>query len=163
VMLSASARLQGCRHLVQILVLLFSQGKYFGLASTVLVVPYLHATGAPGSSVIGAFDALEYSMSHGVFPFFVLGTLILTTVLVGKVFCGWACPLGLIQDFMEYLPLRKRRPSPETLAQFKDLRWACLLFSVAVAFTVGVRRPPAGDDDGTKLIGVRTPQRSGLN
>lgn len=60
-------------------------------------MPYLHPTGAPFSVVHGAYDSLEYTISQAVFPVLVLGIIYLTGVLVGKVFCGWACPVGMIQ------------------------------------------------------------------
>ena len=71
--------------------------NWIGFSSTSLVVPYLHSTQAPFSVVHGAFESLEYTISHGVFPFLVLGVIYLTAATVGKVYCGWACPIGAIQ------------------------------------------------------------------
>jgi polyferredoxin len=42
-----------------------------------------------------------------VFPFLALGTLLLIGVLFGRLLCGWACPMGLLQDLLFRLPGRK--------------------------------------------------------
>ena len=62
-----------------------------------IVVPYLHVTESPFSTVNGAYESLEYTIARGVFPLLVLGTIYLTAITVGRVFCGWACPFGLVQ------------------------------------------------------------------
>jgi len=111
-----------------------------GLSSTVVIVPYLHSTQAPFSTVIGAYDALEYSISHGVLPLFVLGIVYLTAVTVGKLFCGWASPLGMIQDFLSYLPFKKQKISQSTTNSIRDVKWAVVAFSVLSTFLVAYRR-----------------------
>jgi len=45
-----------------------------------------------------------------------LGTLALT-LLLGRFFCGWVCPLGTLLDGVRHLLPRKREPGP------RDLRW----------------------------------------
>jgi ferredoxin-type protein NapH len=42
--------------------------------------------------VIANFSALH------IFPFVAVGLLILVAAIVGSLFCGWACPFGLLQD-----------------------------------------------------------------
>jgi polyferredoxin len=42
-----------------------------------------------------------------VFPFLVLGTLLLIGALIGRMLCGWVCPMGLLQDLLYRLPGRK--------------------------------------------------------
>jgi hypothetical protein len=60
-------------------------------------VPYLHVTQSPWSTVHGAYESLEYTIARGIFPLLVLGVIYLTAVTVGRLFCGWACPFGLVQ------------------------------------------------------------------
>lgn len=40
-------------------------------------------------------------------PFYVLGTLVLCSVLLGRMMCGWLCPFGWLQDLMGRLRLQK--------------------------------------------------------
>jgi len=138
--LGGLGELQILRHIVQLLSFIFLNGKIFGLFSTVLIVPYLHSTQAPFSTAYGAFDALEYTMSKGVFPLLVLGLIFITASTVGRVFCGWACPLGMVQDFLSYLPFKKERLSASTTNTLRDVKWAIIAFSFLTAALIGFRR-----------------------
>lgn len=53
---------------------------------------------------IGVF--VHYSGYH-LFPFFALGTVLLLGVLFGRLFCGWVCPFGFLQDMLHKIPTRK--------------------------------------------------------
>lgn len=50
---------------------------------------------------------LVHFSGYHIFPFLVLGTLLLIGVLVGRLFCGWICPFGLFQDILYKVPGRK--------------------------------------------------------
>jgi len=49
---------------------------------------------------------VQYAGNH-LFPFFALGTLLRAGVLFGRLFCGWVCPFGFLQDLLFKLPTRK--------------------------------------------------------
>jgi len=141
---------QYLRHATQLLATVFANGKLIGLTSTGVIVPYLHVTQAPFSTVHGAYESLEYTIARGVFPLLVLGVIYLTAVTVGRLFCGWACPFGLVQDLMSYLPFKKERVSSATASQLKDLKWAVLGFSLVSVLLVAWRRSSsaiAGQED----------------
>eukprot|EP01092_Planopodium_desertum_P016139 TRINITY_DN888_c0_g1_i2.p1 TRINITY_DN888_c0_g1~~TRINITY_DN888_c0_g1_i2.p1 ORF type:complete len:246 (-),score=28.31 TRINITY_DN888_c0_g1_i2:42-779(-) len=76
--------------------------------------------------------------ASSLFWFSVLSTLL--PLLLEKFFCGWACPFGLVQDFLSYLPFKKERVSSETHKSMKDIKWAIIGFSVLVCVLVGFRR-----------------------
>jgi len=145
---SAGRSLQYTRHFVQICALIFLNAKIIGFSATSLIVPYLHTTQAPFSVVHGAYDSLEYTISHSIFPFLVLGVIYLTAATVGKVYCGWACPVGAIQDWMLYLPIQKQRLSASTLTSLRDVKWAVVAFSLLTTIFVGVRGARASLDSG---------------
>jgi len=138
--------LQFYRHVVQLLAFVFLNGKAIGLSSTVLIVPYLHSTQAPFSTAVGAYDALEFTISHGIFPLFVLGLIYFTAATVGKLFCGWACPLGMVQDFLSYLPFKKQRISNSTAASLRDVKWVIVAFSILSSVLVAYRRASPTQD-----------------
>lgn len=151
---SGIGQLQLLRHIVQLVVFLFTNGKIIGLFSTVLLVPYLHSTQAPYSTVIGAYDAVEYNLAHGIFPLLALGVIYLTGVTVGRVFCGWACPMGMFQDFISYLPIKKQRIPTSTANSFRDVKWAVVAFSVIVSVLIGFRRNALEGDAEEVSLGV---------
>ena len=115
-----------CSHLVQIVAFAGLNAKLFGLAGTresfcfaflffslpprlfpELIVPYVYPSQAPFATTADAFESLEFSIARGVFPLLVLGVILLTGITVGRVFCGWACPMGLLQDILIYVPVKK--------------------------------------------------------
>jgi len=53
--------------------------------------------------VIGQFSALH------MLPFFTLGIILLSGAAIGRLFCGWGCPLGLLQEFLYKIPSPKIR------------------------------------------------------
>lgn len=75
-------------------------------SNTGLILPYLHVTQSPFSTAHGAYESLEYTIARGVFPLLVLGIIYLTAVTVGRLFCGWACPFGLVQVHPAKIPIR---------------------------------------------------------
>jgi len=137
---SGLQELQIWRHVVQLITFIVLNGKLFGLASTVIIVPYLQDIQSPWSTVHGAYESLEYTVAKGMFPLLVLGVIYLTAATVGRVFCGWACPFGMIQDFFSYLPFKKQRLSTSTAASLRDVKWAIVAFSVLLSVLVGYRR-----------------------
>lgn len=42
-----------------------------------------------------------------IFPYLALGTVLLIGALLGRLLCGWVCPMGLLQDLLYRLPGRK--------------------------------------------------------
>eukprot|EP01098_Paradermamoeba_levis_P016562 TRINITY_DN89_c0_g1_i1.p1 TRINITY_DN89_c0_g1~~TRINITY_DN89_c0_g1_i1.p1 ORF type:complete len:302 (+),score=92.87 TRINITY_DN89_c0_g1_i1:153-1058(+) len=140
-------QLQTYRHAVQLVTFIFLNAKLFGLASTGFIVPYLHPTQAPWSTVSGAWDSLEYTIARSFFPLVVVGVILLTGITVGRLYCGWACPFGMVQDLLSYLPFKKQKISQATLSQVKDIKWAVVGFSVLTSILVGFRRVSQPDQD----------------
>jgi len=138
--LGGTGTLQYLRHIVQLIVFVFINAKLIGLSSTVVLVPYLHSTQAPWSTAIGAYDALEFGIAHGLVPLLAFGVIYLTGITVGRVFCGWACPMGMFQDFLSYLPIKKQKLNPSTVSSLRDIKWAVVAFSLIVSLMIGFRR-----------------------
>ncbi len=74
---------------------------------------------------VGVF--VHYSGYH-LFPWLALGTVLLTGVLAGRLFCGWVCPFGFLQDMLH------RIPSPKIILP----RWTSNIKYIVLAATVGV-------------------------
>lgn len=53
---------------------------------------------------IGVF--VHYAGYH-VFPYLAVGTILLLGVLFGRLFCGWVCPFGFLQDLLHKIPSKK--------------------------------------------------------
>lgn len=88
----------------------FAGGKIYTGDLKKVCVPVLNCyscPGAVGSCTIGALQTMLGS--HGRFPFYVLGTLMLFGILLGRAVCGLLCPFGLVQDLLGKIPVKKLR------------------------------------------------------
>lgn len=89
----------------------FRQGKIFTGRSKAICVPVLNCyscPGALGACPIGSLQAaLGSRRPH--FPFYVLGTLMLFGIVLGRAVCGLLCPFGLVQDLLHKIPVPKLR------------------------------------------------------
>ncbi|KAJ5073732.1 ferredoxin-type protein naph [Anaeramoeba ignava] len=131
-------KIQYLRHLIQIIVIVFLYSKIFGIKSSSIIVPFLHPTQSLYSTAIGAYDLLEYSLTSGLLPILALGVILTTSLTVGKLFCGWACPLGFVQDLMAYIPIKKRSFGKDMEKNFKELKYAVVVIFLFLAFLFGL-------------------------
>ncbi len=86
----------------------FRDGRIFTGRSKALCVPVLNCyscPGALGACPLGALQTAIGARRH--FPFYVLGTLMLFGVILGRAVCGLLCPFGLIQDLLHKIPVPK--------------------------------------------------------
>lgn len=74
-----------------------------------ICVPVLNCyscPGALGSCPIGALQAVIGGAGRK-FSFYVVGTLMLFGMVLGRLICGFLCPFGLIQDLLHKIPGKK--------------------------------------------------------
>lgn len=103
----------------------FLQGKIYRGPLKSVCVPGLNCYSCPGALGACPIGALQSAFS-GVFlkiPFYVLGTIMLFGLLLGRLICGWACPFGLVQELLYKLPTPKlkRNSVTQALAKLKYL------------------------------------------
>ena len=71
---------------------------------------------------------------RGRFPAYVLGTLLLFGVLLGRLVCGFLCPFGLLQDLLDRVPLPKLKVPKRLDKPLRYLKYAVLVLLVVLAF-----------------------------
>ena len=128
------------RSLIQLLVFLVIYGVIFDLAFAAIIVPFVQPTGAPYTTVAGAYDILLTTLAFGIFPLLALGVILLTAVLLGRTLCAWACPFGFVEDLLSYIPKKKVRPQRQTDASLRQMRLYIILVTVLISAIVGIRR-----------------------
>lgn len=140
----------------------FAKGRIYTGDSKALCVPVLNCyscPGALGACPIGSLQtALGTKRPH--FPFYVLGTLMLFGVVLGRAACGLLCPFGLLQDLLHKVPLPKIRIPKKADGIARNLKYLILLVTVVLlplfaTFKTGVALPyfckyicPAGTLEG---------------
>lgn len=100
----------------------FAQGKIYQGSLKQVCVPGLNCyscPGAVGSCPIGAMQAVFGNPSRN-FSFYVIGTIMMFGVLLGRLICGFLCPFGLVQDLLHKIPTPKLK-IPKKVD--KPLRW----------------------------------------
>ena len=120
---------------------IFSQLGFF-----TLFVLLLLNTRFPGGDYIGRvelifhFDPLlaltTFIASRVFFPAFLLaGITLILTLLLGRVFCGWFCPLGSIHQFFSWLFKRVKLLKPK-IPKDRHTAWKYYLLIVILAGTL---------------------------
>ncbi len=132
------SRIRALRFIVQLTVFLLVNGAIFGLKRTWIPVPFVQPTGAPYSTVWGGFEALQYLLAAGEFPFIIIALFVLVGTLMGRTFCGWACPFGFMQDLVAMLPIPKYKVSKRTNKESQNISVFILWTFVAMAVIIGI-------------------------
>ena len=122
----------------------FIQGDIYTGPLKALCVPGFNCyscPGAIGACPLGALqNALASSGNRG--PWYVLGILMVLGLSLGRVICGWLCPLGLIQEWVHKLPTPKLGKGRFTRA-LSWLKYVILaLFVVALPLAYALARFP---------------------
>lgn len=103
------------------------QGKYF-------CVPGLNCYSCPGAVGTCPIGALQATLTGGdkKIPYYVIGSLMLIGVLIGRVACGFLCPFGLVQDLLYKIKTRKME-LPKTIdKKLRYLKYIVLIVVVIV-------------------------------
>lgn len=110
----------------------FAKKQIFTGKTKALCVPVLNCyscPGALGSCPIGSLQAALGGVSKK-FPFYILGTLMLSGVLLGRVVCGFLCPFGLIQDLLNKIPHPKITVPKKIDRPLRYLKYVVLIVMV---------------------------------
>ena len=93
---------------------------------------------AAGACPLGAIQNAFASTGHRA-GWYVLGIILLFGVVLGRTICGWLCPLGLIQELLNKIPVPKLRKSrlTRTLSWLKYVLLA--VFAIALPLWYGLR------------------------
>ena len=126
----------------------FRGGKIFTGKTKAVCVPVLNCyscPGALGACPIGALQNVLGGADRRV-PFYVLGTLMLFGVLLGRLVCGFLCPFGLIQDLLAKIPVKKIKIPKKADTILRGLKYVLLvlfvvLFPVFLVNEYGVGQP----------------------
>ncbi len=72
----------------------------------------------------------------------IIATLLLVCLILGRALCGWACPIGLIQDLtskgLRRLKISPYEPPKRVHNKVKYVRFAILFLILAIAASVGL-------------------------
>lgn len=110
----------------------FAKGKIFTGNTKAVCLPVLNCyscPGALGSCPIGALQSVLGGNKHN-FSFYVLGSIMLFGVLLGRLICGFLCPFGLVQDLLHKIPVPKLKIPKKIDKPLRYFKYGILLFFV---------------------------------
>ena len=98
-----------------------------------LCVPGLNCYSCPGAIGSCPLGTLQNSLAamDRKLPFYILGTLLLFGVTLGRTICGFLCPFGFLQELLYKIPLPKIKKNRFTMALSK-VKYAVLAVFVIV-------------------------------
>ncbi|MCR4867009.1 MAG: 4Fe-4S binding protein [Lachnospiraceae bacterium] len=81
-----------------------------------LCVPGLNCYSCPGAIGACPLGSLQTGLlsSRYKVPYYILGTLLLFGLFLGRFICGWICPFGFIQELIYKIPTKKIRKNKVT-------------------------------------------------
>jgi len=91
------------RRLAQIAALAVSNLWFFHILQTGFVCPFLYCHGCPFAAFGCPIGVIQNFITYRQIPWFTIGSLGVYGTLLGRVFCGWACPFGALHDLLSYL------------------------------------------------------------
>lgn len=134
----SNKRIRTIRLISQITMFFVINGVILGLSRIPFPAPIAMPAGAPFGIMWGGLDAIQFIFAQGQFPFLVFGIFFLTGATVGKLFCGWACPVGFWQDFLSVFPVKKwkiSKPDNKAFQEFSGfLLWFVIIFTAWVGY-----------------------------
>lgn len=84
--------------------------------------------GITQQALSGSFSAIAWQL---------WGMLVLFALLFGRLICGWACPMGLLQDVLDKVPLPKLKKNKVTYYATYIKYIITILFVLALPFYTG--------------------------
>ena len=122
----------------------FAEGTIYTGPTKAVCVPGLNCYSCPAAVGACPLGALQNAVAASATrpAFYVVGALLLFGLTLGRVICGWACPMGLIQELLFKVPAPKLRKSRLTraLSRLKYVLLAVLVLGVPAWYAV--RRIP---------------------
>ncbi len=112
----------------------FFSGQIHRGVSKSLCSPGLNCYSCPGAVLSCPLGSLQNSLttSPGAPLLYVLGTVMLFGILLGRLICGFLCPFGMLQGLLYRLPLPKLAKNPVT-AVLSYLKYVILaVFVIAI-------------------------------
>ena len=110
------------------------------LEGIIKVLPIQNSPRNPFSSGAGILEYIFFSMAEGIFPFFLITVLILVLLFSNRIFCGWICPIGSIQDLCAAIPTKKKKVKLERHKTLLNIKYVFIIITIIIILPLGITR-----------------------
>ena len=122
----------------------FAEGEIFTGKTKAVCVPGFNCyscPGAIGACPLGSLQNALGSLNKNI-GFYVFGIILLYGMLLGRTICGWICPLGLIQELLHKIPVKKLKKNKVT-QKLTLIKYVILgVFAVVIPLWSGLGKQP---------------------
>lgn len=91
------------RRITQVAALIISNLGFIRVLKIGGICPFLYCHGCPFALLACPIGVLQHFVVLRQVSLFMLGSLGIYGTLMGRAFCGWACPFGALHDLLSYL------------------------------------------------------------
>ncbi|MBU4189660.1 MAG: 4Fe-4S binding protein, partial [Candidatus Thermoplasmatota archaeon] len=127
---------------------LISQTVFFVLSNlgfigiTGLIYPFFYCYACPLADAACPIGILEHAVLGDYLLFvYLLGFIGVIGVIFGRFFCGWACPIGFLQDIFGFLFRNKKikglKVKPETEHKLRYTKYFVLIGTIIGTYITG--------------------------
>jgi ferredoxin-type protein NapH len=146
------------RRLAQIAAFIASNLGFIRIFKTGFVCPFLYCYGCPFAVFGCPIGVIQNFVIYRQVPLFAIGSLGVYGMLLGRAFCGWACPFGALHDLLSYL----RGDKSFEVRRFWSVKFIVLFVVLGAAWyamdTVFCKFCPSGSLFGAIFFRLRYPQ-----
>ncbi len=111
---------------------------FVNVEAIAIPVPILISLKSSYSLVGGALDYIQVMFSKPIFPFLPFAVVLIAGSVVGRLLCGWLCPIGFIQDLILKMKGVRSKVSPRTHVALTKLKFFFLLIILFFSMTLAL-------------------------
>jgi polyferredoxin len=126
-------KFQTVRMIVQLVLFVLFDAAFLGLGPWPIILPVSGLLGVPSKTVGDALGSLQYMLYLMIPPWLALASVFVASVLVGRAFCAWACPFGLVQDILGIMKRRHATVSMRTHNQMVKVKYLVLATTLIIS------------------------------
>ena len=124
----------------------FVTGKIFTGVSKALCLPGLNCYSCPGAVGACPLGSIQNALaaSKTKLPTYILGIILLYSIILGRTICGFLCPVGLIQELLYKIKTPKLQKSKVTrvLSYFKYVLLFALVIIIPLMYALQDKNMP---------------------
>ncbi|MEM3475420.1 MAG: 4Fe-4S binding protein [Candidatus Bathyarchaeia archaeon] len=109
---------------------------YWSIKPSTLHLPVLVSINSPTSVFYGVYDVIQVAASKGFFPLISMAIILILGALIGRALCGWACPIGFLQELILEIKGKVTLISFKTHEQAIKLKFIILFLTLFISGTV---------------------------
>ncbi len=124
----------------------FISGEIFTGMSKAACLPGLNCYSCPGAVGACPLGSLQNALaaSKTKLPTYIIGIILLYSIILGRTICGWLCPVGLVQEWLYKIRSPKVRKSKITrvLSYFKYVLLVALVIILPLVYGLQTKELP---------------------